>query len=228
MSVTELSDSAQNYLKALWSLGEWSDDPVTTTALAQKVGVRQSTTSDAIRKLSDEGLVAHTPYGSIALTPQGRIYALAMVRRHRLIETFLVEVLRYTWDQVHNEAETLEHAVSDFMVDRIAEHLDHPDRDPHGDPIPAADGTIDHPTAIPLTQVGTGSRVRVERISDSNPDLLQFLAEHGIHVGSYFSTETGAPFSDSIVIHLEGGNGAGVTLGRTASDAMWVSPCSAA
>lgn len=97
-----------------------------------------------------------------------------MVRRHRLIETFLVEVLGYTWDQVHNEAETLEHAVSDFMVDRIAEHLDHPDRDPHGDPIPAADGTIDRPAAIPLTHVGTGSRVRVERISDSDPNLCSF------------------------------------------------------
>lgn len=148
MSVSALSASSQNYLKAVWSLGEWSDEPVTASTLAARVGVKLSTASDAIRKLTDQGLLEHARYGAVTLTPEGRALAVAMVRRHRLIETFLVDVLDYDWDQVHDEAETLEHAVSDFLIERIDEKLGHPDRDPHGDPIPRADGTVQKPHAV--------------------------------------------------------------------------------
>ena len=172
MSVSELSMSTQNYLKAIWSLGEWSTDPVTTSALAARVGVRLSTVSDALRKLTEQGLLEHTPYGAITLSEQGRTHALAMVRRHRLIETFLVEVLDYSWDQVHDEAEHLEHAVSDFLVERMDQHLGHPSRDPHGDPIPAADGSVERPDAVLLSELPAGSTVRVERISDADPQQI--------------------------------------------------------
>src|SRR5699024_1150906 len=118
MSVSDLSASTQNYLKAVWGLTEWSSAPVTPSSIAERTGLRLSSVSDAVRKLSSQGLLEHAPYGSVELTDTGRAYALTMVRRHRLIETFLVRVLHYTWDQVHDEAEHLEHAVSDFMIDR--------------------------------------------------------------------------------------------------------------
>ena len=220
MSVSKLSTSSQNYLKAVWSLGEWSDAPVTASTLAARVGVRLSTASDAVRKLTDQGLLEHTPYGAIALTAEGRAHAVAMVRRHRLIETFLVEVLGYRWDQVHDEAEHLEHAVSDFLVDRIDEHLGHPARDPHGDPIPSADGRVARPDAVLLADVPPESRVRVERISDTDPDMLQFFAERGIGVGTVLETRAGEPYSDSIGVVL--GDDA-LALGRTAAASVWVS-----
>lgn len=220
MSVSELSPSAQNYLKAVWGLQEWTDAPVTPTALAEKVGVGKSTVSDAVRRLSEQGLLAHTPYGSVELTTRGRAYAVAMVRRHRLIETFLVEMLGYRWDQVHDEAETLEHAVSDFMVDRIDQRLGHPSRDPHGDPIPSAEGVLDAPDAHLLTEVVPPTRVRVERISDDDPELLKFFARQGVHIGAVLSLKPGAPFSGAVELVDDAGHA--ITLGRSATDAVWV------
>ena len=140
VDVSGLSPSNQDYLKALFKLGEWHDDPVTVKMLAQHIGVRLSSASDAVRRLEKKGLVTHTPYGAIGLSTEGRAFALAMVRRHRLIETFLVESLHYRWDQVHAEAEQLEHCVSDFFLERIDAELGFPSRDPHGDPIPSATG----------------------------------------------------------------------------------------
>ncbi|UFU06479.1 metal-dependent transcriptional regulator [Ruania halotolerans] len=223
MSVSQLSASAQNYLKAIWALQEWSDEPTTPSSIAARAGVKLSTVSDAVRKLTDQGLLEHAPYGAITLTAQGRTHALAMVRRHRLIESFLVQVLGYTWDQVHDEAETLEHAVSDFMVERIDAHLGHPARDPHGDPIPTADGTIEMPDAVALSSVEPGARVQVERISDDDPALLQFFAEHTVGVGSVLELRPGPPYSDSIDVLLPDGERA-VPLGRSATDAVWVTP----
>lgn len=222
MSVAELSPSSQNYLKAIWSLQEWTDDPVTPTALAAKAGVRVSTVSDAVRKLTDQGLLKHTPYGSVGLTDEGRAFAVAMVRRHRLIETFLVQSLGYRWDQVHDEAEALEHAVSDFMIERIDELLGHPTRDPHGDPIPRANGDVDRPAAVVLTDVPAGTEARVERISDDDPALLQFFAEQQLGLGTVLTTRAGAPYSDAVEVVLHS-SGTTITLGRSATNAVWVS-----
>ena len=144
-----------------------------------------------------------------------------MVRRHRLIESFLVEVLRYRWDQVHEEADMLEHAVSDFMIDRIDELLGYPERDPHGDPIPAADGTVTRPDAVLLTSVGAGARVRVERISDDDSELLQFFADHGIVYGTVLETRAAAPYTDTLEVAVVE-HEAVLPLGRSATDAVWV------
>lgn len=219
MSLQELSASSQNYLKIIWSLQEWSDDPVTPTALAERAGVRLSTASDAIRKLAGQGLVDHTPYGSATLTDQGRTYAVAMVRRHRLIETFLVDSLGYTWDQVHDEAEALEHAVSDFLIDRIDETLGHPTRDPHGDPIPGPDGKMQMPDAVQLPKVQLPARVTVERISDDDPGLLRHFASLGIDVGSELEVEAGPPYSGALEVVLSGQR---TSLGGQAPAAVWV------
>jgi DtxR family Mn-dependent transcriptional regulator len=231
VSVSALSTSTQNYLKALWSLQEWSSAPVTSTMVATSVGVRNSTASDAMKKLAEQGLVEHEPYGAIVLTDEGRSHALAMVRRHRLLETFLVSTLGYRWDQVHDEAEHLEHAVSDFLVDRIDETLGHPERDPHGDPIPRADGSIVIPSAATLASLPAGARARVERISDEDPRLLQFLADRGLGHGTLVELADGAPFSGALEVRIlaqadgpdESGraDGGSFPLGAEAAAAVW-------
>ena len=222
MSVSELSASTQNYLKVIWNLQEWSDAPVTASNLSERLGLKLSTVSDAIRKLTEQGLVEHARYGSVTLTPVGRAHAVAMVRRHRLIETFLVQVLQYTWDEVHDEAEMLEHAVSDLMVDRIDALLGQPTRDPHGDPIPSASGVVDRPNAVQLTAAKPNTRVRVERISDSDPRLLQYFASQGIVVGARLSVLEGEPYADVVVVQVAGRE-LPINLGSAATNAVWVS-----
>lgn len=222
MSVTTLSASTQTYLKSLWVLQEWDGAAVTPSALAARAEVSLSSASDAVRKLAKQGLVDHTRYGSIRLTDQGRELALAMVRRHRLLETFLVQELGYRWDEVHEEAELLEHAISDRLLERIDAHLGRPARDPHGDPIPAADGTIALPETILLSDLAPGARAVIERISDADPALLQHFAELGIVVGAEVETREGAPFSDAREVSVAGGGSA--PLGRAATDAVRVSP----
>lgn len=225
MSVADLSASAQNYLKVIWSLQEWSDAPVTASMIAQKTGLKLSTVSGAMPKLGEQGLVEYARYGSIALTAKGQGYAVAMVRRHRLIETFLVEVLGYRWDEVHDEAEVLEHAVSDFMVGRIDELLAHPVRDPHGDPIPSPSGAVDRtPFVESLSGASPGVRMVVERISDEDPELLRFFAGRGLVVGSELTVSSGPPYSDSLQVQVEGGTS--LVLGRSATDAVWICPVS--
>ncbi len=180
MSVGHLSHATQDYLKAIWSLGEWSDGAVTVTALAERLGVRTSTASDGLKKLAGQGLVEHAPYGSIVLTEQGRAYAVAMVRRHRLLETYLVQELGYSWDEVHDEAEMMEHAVTDRLMERISARLGHPSRDPHGDPIPSADGAAHLPPAIPLARLEPDAQGVVARISDADASRLRAFADAGI------------------------------------------------
>ena len=202
MPLSELSVSTQNYLKAIWSLEEWTEAPATASALAERMGLRVSSVSDGLKRLAAADLIDHQRYGAIELTPLGRTYAVAMIRRHRLIETFLVETLGYTWDRVHDEAEVLEHAVSDFMIERIDAILDHPTRDPHGDPIPDASGRISFPQTVPLTQCEPGERVVLERITDSDPKLLRYLQDHGFVPGARLLLEEGAPFSEAVNVRV--------------------------
>ncbi|MFI7482708.1 metal-dependent transcriptional regulator [Kocuria sp. M1R5S2] len=222
MSISGVSESMQNYLKVVWGLQEWSDDPVTASVIARRTGVRLSTVSDAIRKLTEQGMVEHAPYGKISLTELGRAHAVAVVRRHRLIEAFLVDALKYRWDEVHDEAEVLEHAVSDLMVERMDEFLGHPRRDPHGDPIPAPDGSVEHPDAVRLTGVRPGTRARVERISDLDPARLQYFADHGVVVDAHLEILESGPYAEAVVLRVAGRE-ATLTLGAATTDAVWVS-----
>lgn len=180
--VGELSAVTQDYLKQIWTAQEWSDVKVTTKSLADALGVSASTASEAIRKLADQGLVDHEKYGAVTLTDDGRAAATAMVRRHRLLETFLVSELGYGWDEVHDEAEALEHAASDGLIDRIDAALGRPAADPHGDPIPAADGSIRRPPAVPLSE--SSGRNRVVRVSDADPAVLARCRDLGIELGT--------------------------------------------
>ncbi|MBG6184929.1 DtxR family Mn-dependent transcriptional regulator [Arthrobacter sp. CAN_A214] len=220
--LTDLSPSMQNYLKVIWGLQEWSEDPVSTTMIAHGVGVKLSTASDAVRKLTDQGLAEHLRYGSVGLTTSGRALALAMVRRHRLIESFLVQVLGYGWDEVHDEAEHLEHSVSDFMIERIDALLGFPVRDPHGDPIPSAEGVIQHPDAVVLTKASAGTRVRVRRISDSDAAMLQYFAEQGVGVDTELEVLPAEPYSEAVAVRVVDTTER-VTLGAAAANSVWVS-----
>jgi len=214
-------------LKAIWNLQEWSSEPVSMGMLAERVGLKASTVSGAIAKLADQGLVHHTRYGAVELTPTGKDLALAMVRRHRLIESFLVSILGYDWGEVHDEAEQLEHAVSELMIDRIDTVLGRPERDPHGDPIPRSDGTIDIPPARPLSEFPTGSEVLIERISDHDPELLQYLAARGVLPGSDLTIGEPEPFSGAVTLTLKGTDTV-INLGAAAVEAVFVTPATSA
>lgn len=222
MTLAGLSDSTQNYLKAIWVLQEWEPAPVTASALAAKTNLKISTVSGALRKLAEQGLIDHASYGTIMLTAQGREYALAMVRRHRLLETFLVEVLNYRWDQVHDEAEQLEHSASDFMIDQIAARLGHPVRDPHGDPIPSATGEVVRPETVLLSDLPPGACGAVARIADGDPAVLQYLTEHGVGLDTVLTRLEPAPFSEAVRVSLP--NGADLALSPAAASAIRVSP----
>ncbi|WP_426623070.1 metal-dependent transcriptional regulator [Leifsonia sp. McL0607] len=219
MPVSDLSPVAQDYLKLIWSATEWSGDPITVKQLSERMGVRAATVSDAIRRLVDQGLLVHEPYGGIELTDAGRRGAVAMVRRHRLIETFLVEELGYGWDEVHDEAEVLEHAVSDALVDRIDQRLGYPARDPHGDPIPTADGTPRRPDGVPLLSAQTGVPLIVVRISDADPAVLRYLGERGIGLDATLTVDEHRAFAGDVTANIDGEP---VVLGATAAAAVWV------
>ncbi|QIM17448.1 metal-dependent transcriptional regulator [Leucobacter insecticola] len=210
----------QNYLKVIWGLQEWSDVPVSNSAIAEAAGVRLSTVSEALRKLSDQELIEHVRYGSVTLTEVGRDHAVSMIRRHRLIETFLVNKLEYEWDEVHEEADRLEHAVSDELVHRIDRALGYPTRDPHGDPIPSAEGKVHRPDAIRLSEVASPCLARVERISDSDNEMLQYFASRGIIVDAELSVLAGEPYSETVAVRI---GEATVSLGPAAAAAVWVS-----
>ena len=196
------STSVQDYVKVIYTFTEWQDRPITASQLATRLSVANSSASEMIRKLMDLGLVSHEPYSSIELTADGLHLALAMVRRHRLLETFLVNELGYRWDEVHDEAELLEHTVSDTFIERLDRKLGHPSRDPHGDPIPTADGRISLPDAQALGELDDGHRGRITRISDANPELLRFLAAESIALDSPVQVLQRKPFGGPLVVSV--------------------------
>jgi DtxR family Mn-dependent transcriptional regulator len=218
------SSSVQDYVKAIYTFTEWQDRAVSSSLLASRLGVANSSVSEMVRKLVELGLVAHEPYGSVELTPEGRRLALAMVRRHRLLETYLVKELGYAWDEVHDEAELLEHTVSDKMIERIAAKLGNPARDPHGDPIPAADGSIAVPRAHQLQDLDEGRSGRITRISDADPALLRFLQAERISLDDPVRIIGRRPFGGALVVRFGTGQAAReLDLGDETAAALWIS-----
>jgi DtxR family Mn-dependent transcriptional regulator len=217
------SSSIEDYVKVIYSFTEWQDKPITSSQLAQRLGVANSSVSEMVRKLKDQGLVDHKPYSAITLTHDGVRLALSMVRRHRLIETYLVQQLGYSWDEVHDEAEQLEHAVSDTFIERMAAKLGNPLRDPHGDPIPGADGTVRMPPAHLLNELDEGHTGRITRISDENPDLLRYLSAQQIDLDAEVEVVGRKPFGGALVVRV---SSAGKTreydLADEITSALWV------
>ncbi|MGO3151126.1 MAG: metal-dependent transcriptional regulator [Galactobacter sp.] len=180
MEIDDITPVAQDYIKAIWNATEWGEPPITTSELAARFETSAPNVSETVRRLAKQGLLTYRPYKPVELTEEGRRLALVMVRRHRLLETFLVNTLGYTWDEVHEDAELLEHAVTSRFIQRLDAHLGGPSADPHGDPIPAPDLTVPHPDdAVLLTNAAPGG-YEVVRINDDDPLLLQWL--HGANV----------------------------------------------
>lgn len=177
------SVAIDDYLKTIYHHTEWQTAKITPSQLAAKLGLAPSTVTEMVQKLSAQELVSHRPYGPISLTDAGERRAAAIIRRHRLIETWLVREFGYAWDEVHDEAEVLEHAISDRLLEGISARLGHPRFDPHGDAIPDADGHVDREPFVRLDEVAAGHTGRVLRVSDSDPDLLRALEAAGIDVG---------------------------------------------
>jgi DtxR family transcriptional regulator, Mn-dependent transcriptional regulator len=219
-AVSELSTVTQDYLKVIWTGQEWKPEKITTKMLAEKLGVSPSTASEAIRKLADQDLVVHERYGSITLTDTGRTAAILMVRRHRLLETFLVRELGYSWDEVHDEAEVLEHAVSDRFMARLDAKLDHPTRDPHGDPIPSIDGSVPAPDASLLADLEVGAGGRIARIADTDPEMLRYFDSVGIALDRLVTIRELRPFAGTIEISID--EGTPINLGDIAARAIWL------
>ncbi|MDU0345211.1 metal-dependent transcriptional regulator [Microbacterium sp. KSW2-29] len=177
------SPVADDYLKAIYHHTEWQDSPITPSQLAGVLSLAPSSVTEMVKKLAAQGLVTHRPYGPVSLTEAGRRRAAGVIRRHRLIETWLVREYAYAWDEVHDEAEVLEHALSDRLLEGIDERLGRPRFDPHGDAIPDADGAVHREPFVLLAEAPAGHAGRVLRVSDRDPELLRALVERGIDVG---------------------------------------------
>ena len=220
--------ATEDYLKVIFALGEWNaarqvSGPVATSAVAARLGLSASSVSEMVRKLSGLELVRHERYGAISLTMSGRHEALAVLRRHRLIETYLVRALAYSWDEVHDEAEVLEHAVSARMIERMDDALGHPWRDPHGDPIPTADGVIHQPPARPLSDLDENESGYLARIADDDPQLLRELSERGLALDARTVRYAPRPFGGATAIEFRhSGTTTVVDLGDEALAALWV------
>jgi DtxR family Mn-dependent transcriptional regulator len=196
-----LTRSAEDYLKAIYHLttGERS---ATTNELAQALDLAPASVSGMVRRLSEQGLVEHEPYRGVALAPEGRRVALRMLRRHRLIEAYLVAHLGYTWDTVHDEAEQLEHAVSDRLIERIAKVLGDPQEDPHGDPIPGPDGSLAEPVYVPLVNLAVGDEAEIRRVNTSQPDRLRYIGTAGLTPGTHVELVAREPFQGPLRLRV--------------------------
>ncbi|MEV4776300.1 metal-dependent transcriptional regulator [Microbacterium sp. LWH12-1.2] len=198
------SPAADDYLKTVYAHTEWQDAPITPSVLAAKLGIAPSSVTEMVKKLAAAGLVSHVPYGAVRLTDAGTRRALAMLRRHRLIETWLVREFGYAWDEVHDEAEVLEHTISDRLLEGIDTRLGRPRFDPHGDAIPDADGNVERELFVLLADAAPGHSGRVLRVDDRDPALLRALEAAGVTVGAEIEVVAGGIAVDGNEIDVDG------------------------
>jgi DtxR family Mn-dependent transcriptional regulator len=214
--------TVENYLKAMLQIAQRDEvDWVSTGQLATALAVSPGTVTSMIKSLAESGLADYRPYEGVSLTDHGREVALRMLRRHRLIELFLVKTLHLSWDQVHEEAEHMEHAVSDFLVDRIDDFLGRPVSDPHGDPIPSADGTMrggDTP-ARSLASVAAGTPIRIVRVTNQHAEFLRYLSESGLALAAEGVVGENRPEAGIVTVEIDG---RAVTLGHPAAGQILV------
>ncbi len=196
-----LTAPVEDYLKAIYVI-EQGGGAAATNDIAAKLAIAAASVSGMVRRLADQGLVSYERYRGVRLTDLGRRAALRTIRRHRVIETYLAQALGYPWDRVHEEAERLEHAVSDELVDRMASAVGEPATDPHGDPIPTRDGRIDETRHRTLSDLARGQRSRVKRVSDEDSELLRYLAHIGIRPGVVVTLADRAPFDGPLTLQV--------------------------
>jgi DtxR family Mn-dependent transcriptional regulator len=195
----------ENYVKAIYLLATQGDGgAVATGRIAGSLGVLPGTVTSMLKTLDESHLATYTPYEGVKLTSAGRALALRVLRRHRLIELFLTRTLNLSWDEVHEEAEHMEHAVSDWLVDRIDDYLGHPSTDPHGDPIPKADGTVAPGPDRVLADCAVGKSLRLARVADQSPEFLRYLSQIGLEIGTEVSLSMNDLQRDSVTIEIGG------------------------
>jgi DtxR family Mn-dependent transcriptional regulator len=200
------SGAVQDYAKAIFSLYQRSDEPVSTSAIAERLDVSPASASAMVKRMVEIGLAERRRYHGVELTPAGERVALEVIRHHRLLELYLSEALGMTWDRVHEEAEVLEHAISPELSALIAEKLGNPTHDPHGDPIPSADGAIEESSSRPLSELADGERGIFARVSDADPEMLRYLSERGIAPGDPVEVLERQPFGGPLVVRFASGD----------------------
>jgi DtxR family Mn-dependent transcriptional regulator len=199
-----ISAAVEDYAKAIYALQVESGGAVTNNALAERLGVSAASASNMVKKLHGLGLVEHLPYHGVELTPAGRRVALEVLRHHRLLELYLAQSLGVPWDRVHDEAEVLEHHISEELEELIATALGNPTHDPHGDPIPTRDLEMIEEPACTLDSLVPGQCGRFTRISDHDPEMLRYLAERGIAPGDDFEVVDKQPFGGPLFVRFGG------------------------
>ena len=196
------SHAVEDYAKAIYVLETRGREPVSTTALAERLDVTPGSVSAMVKKLAELDLVTHTPYRGVRLTPQGRRTALEVIRHHRLLELFLAEVLEMPWDRVHQEAEVLEHVLSTELEEIIAAKLGNPTRDPHGDPIPSPEFEIEELETRSLADLQPGDEGVFVRVSDSDSAMLRYLSDRGVKPGAGFEVIDRQPFGGPLFVRF--------------------------
>lgn len=217
--------AVQDYVKTVYAI-ETADrvDAVSTSAVAQRLGVSAASATNMLKKLDAMGLVAYVPYRGASLTAAGRRVALEVIRHHRLLETYLAEALGVPWDKVHDEAEVLEHALSEELEERISAHLGHPTRDPHGHPIPAKDGSLPAPDAgepRKLWDVARGETVSVGHVPDVEAKALRYFDDVGIRPGARLDVVDRGPVEGPLFVRVDDGDDV-AALSRELSESVWV------
>ncbi len=211
--------TVENYVKAIYQICQQGEGHAATGQLATALEVSPGTVTSMLKTLSESKLVTYTPYEGVRLTEAGNALALRVVRRHRLIELFLVRTLDLNWDEVHEEAEHMEHSVSERLIDRIDAYLGHPESDPHGDPIPRSDGTLTETQSRSLAECRVGEYVQLARVMDQSPEFLRFLSSSGLPLGVAGQVVANTPAAGIVTIRV---NGQDTTLGQAAAEKLLV------
>jgi DtxR family transcriptional regulator, Mn-dependent transcriptional regulator len=214
----EFSHAAEDCLKAIFLLTQ-EEHGASTSALAERLGISPGAVTKMVKKLAGLRLVDHSPYRGVTLTAAGEKVALEVIRHHRLLELYLHEALGYTWDQVHSEAERLEHVLSEEMEEKIDALLGRPAHDPHGDPIPSREGTVAPPAATRLSDLPDGRAATVARVQNNDPELLRYLGRLGLYPGAVVSVRSREPFSGPLFIRVGETEHA---IGREVGDSVYV------
>lgn len=216
-----LSRSVEDYLKAIYLLSE-RGGPASTSDIAEIVDVQPGSVSGMIKRLAESGYLEHAPYRGVRLTEDGTREALRIVRRHRVIETYLHLRLGYSWEEVHSEAEALEHAASDGLVDRMAAALENPSHDPHGAPIPTRAGEIEPVTRTTLAEATAGAQLRIQAVHDEDPERLRYMEARGLLPGVRITVEDRQPFDGPVTVLVSGRSGASQVLGHQLAQRIYV------
>jgi DtxR family Mn-dependent transcriptional regulator len=197
------SSVVEDYLKAVWTLQQ-TESPVSTSRIAERLGLSAAAVTAMVKRLAEQKLLRHEPYYGVRLTGAGELAALRIIRRHRVLELFLAEVLGYAWDRVHAEAEQLEHAASDELIERLARLLGEPERDPHGSVIPSPEGEMDSASYPSLAEIDAGMAMRVLEVEVGEPDQLRYLGSLDLYPGSEVEVDSKSPFEGPVSLRVNG------------------------